>query len=168
MVRFSSAFTPRLDEAICLLWRGALQFSLISPQVQDQASFSAITKMRDVRGERGTPVEPAPQKPSQRAGEGIPSYWLDAGRAAWKPEIPPPHNGTLFFFFLHVYFLTALPSAIQHWHNHFLPAISYHEEDDSVYVPRNNSMLKKKKKRLFGGVRKKENTQMCHNHLKEF
>lgn len=97
MVHSSSTFTLPLYEAIYLLWRGTFQFSLISLQITDQAAFSALAKMRDAWGERGTPVEPAPEKWSQWAEEGIPSDWLDAGRADWKPEIPL-HTMEQFFF----------------------------------------------------------------------
>lgn len=146
MVHFSSAFTLRLYEAIYLLWRGTFQFPLISLEVQDQVSFSAITKTRDARGERGTPVEPPP--PRNRANGQRKEFPL----TDWMLEeqtgnLRFPSTQWNIFFFKHVYFQTAFPLAIQP------PPTSHFPSRRRWQCVRASQQFYTKNKKLFGGYK---------------
>lgn len=116
------------------LWAHLISFSLLKSASRRfrirPLSLSSHRDEKCSRG-RGTPLDPAPEKRSQR-DRGRNSLWLTGRwkKQGWKPEIPPPHNGMTFFFF---FCLIVYIHRTQQWHSRFLPETpltSCHGGDD--------------------------------------
>lgn len=140
------------------LWRDNLHSSSLYNQIHTFLISLQVSRIRPLtelaqgwemcEGKGGnTPGAASPRNRANKAEGGIPFDWLDVGKAAWKPEIPPSKQWNYLFYFHRLQLSSPSPSVTQLWHSRFLPETQARflsrkkKKMTGAYVPRNNSKI---------------------------